>query len=110
LSVRRNNWKYSNVLSKNLNLIQQNRRNMSTNNEDHSVEIYAGDMIGAGMVKSLLENAEIKAYLKDEIIGTLTSWIAAPGGAGAIKVLISSADYDRAKRIVDQYYDSLKEE
>jgi hypothetical protein len=31
----------------------------------------------------------------------IAPWVITPGGAGAIKVLVSSTDYDKAKEIVD---------
>jgi hypothetical protein len=74
------------------------------------IEIFAGTLWQAGMVKSLLEDSGIQAFIADEIIGTLNPWWTAPGSAGAIKVCISSADYNNAKKIVDQYEQNLKEE
>jgi len=59
------------------------------------------------MVQSILESAEIKAYLKDEIMGTLNPWWVAPGGAGAVKVVISNLDYERAKLIVEEYQKNI---
>ena len=75
--------------------------------ETHFVEIYAGNILEAGMVQSILESAEIKAYLKDEIMGTLNPWWVAPGGAGAVKVVISNLDYERAKLIVEEYQKNI---
>jgi hypothetical protein len=82
---------------------------MKTDKGIELVEIFAGTTWQAGMVKSLLENAEIEAFLKDVIIGTLNPWWTDPGGAGPIKVLVSSSDYDKAKMIVDEYEKNLKD-
>lgn len=60
------------------------------------------------MVKSLLENVDIKTFLNDEIIGTLSPWWTAPGGAGSVKVIVSKSDFDKAKLIVDEYEKNLK--
>ena len=79
---------------------------MSTNEENKPIEIFAGNIFEAGMVKSLLENSGIKAYLKDEIMGTLSPWWVTPGGAGAVKVIISNLDFEKAKLIVDEYYNN----
>jgi hypothetical protein len=73
------------------------------------VEVFAGTAWQAGMVKSLLENAEIEAFLVDEIIGTLSPWWTAPGGAGSVRVSVSSRDFKEAKSIVDQYLENTKE-
>lgn len=76
---------------------------MTTKKEFDLVEIFAGSPIDAEIVKSLLLDAEIEAFLKDENIGTIASWHVAAGGAGAVKVIISSLDYDSAKLIVEDY-------
>jgi hypothetical protein len=71
------------------------------------VEVFSGTTLEAGIVKSLLENAEIEAFLMDEIIGTLTPWWTAPGGAGAVRVFVSSRDYNTAKEIVEEYIKNI---
>ena len=68
-----------------------------------SVMVFAGTATQAAMVKSLLENAEIQAFLKDEIFGTLEPWVADAGGAGPVKVIVSSADAERAQQVVEEY-------
>ncbi len=67
------------------------------------VVVFAGNSIEVSLVKNLLENAGIQAYLQDEIQGMIAPWVISPGGAGAIKILVSSADYVKAKEIVDDY-------
>jgi len=83
---------------------------MKTDKESIPVEIFAGTAWQAGMVKSLLENAAINSFLKDELIGTLNPWYAAPGGAGAVKVFVSELDYDQALAIAEEYQRNLKDE
>jgi hypothetical protein len=83
---------------------------MKTDNKIEPIEIFAGTTWQAGMVKSLLENAEVEAFLKDQIIGTLSPWWSAPGGAGSVKVYIANTDYEKAKLIVDEYENNLKED
>ena len=76
---------------------------MITDNGIKPIEVFAGTAMQASMVKSLLENAEIEAFLKDENIGTLNPWHAAPGGAGAVKVFVSSMEYEKARHVVEDY-------
>ncbi len=77
-------------------------------NENDPIEIFAGNMVEAGMVKSLLENAEIHAFLKDELMGTLNPWYVSAGGVGSVKIVVSYRDYPRAKLIVDEYDHNIK--
>ena len=83
---------------------------MKTKNEFEPVEVFAGTAIQASLVKSLLENAEIEAYLKDEFTGVLYPWHTTPGGVGAVKVFVSSADQQKAHFVVDEYESNMKEE
>ena len=71
------------------------------------VEVFAGSALQANMVKSILEDAEIEAFLKDEFSGTLYPWHSAGGGAGAVKVFVSSLVYDQARSLVDEYESNL---
>ena len=72
------------------------------------VEIFAGTAVQASLIKSLLENAEVEAYLKDEFTGVLYPWHTSPGGVGAVKVFVSGADQEKAKMVVEEYEKSLK--
>jgi hypothetical protein len=44
---------------------------------------------------------------KDKIIGSINPWHAAPGGAGAVKVFVSSIDFEMAKQIVSEYESNM---
>jgi hypothetical protein len=80
---------------------------MNADKEINPVEVFAGTAMQASMVRSLLENAEIEAYLKDEFTGVIAPWHSTPGGAGAVKVFVSSVDYERAQQVVDEYERNL---
>jgi len=82
---------------------------MENDKKVRPVKVFAGTAMQANMVKSLLENAEIEAFIKDEYIGTLNPWHASPGGVGAVKVYVSDLDYERAKIVVVEYEDNLKD-
>jgi len=79
---------------------------MKTDKENKPLEVFAGTAVQATLVKSLLENAEIDAYLKDEFTGVLYPWHTSPGGVGAVKVVVSGVDYERARMVVDEYESS----
>jgi hypothetical protein len=78
---------------------------MKTDKETEPVEIFSGTSMQVGLVKSLLDNAEIEAFVKDEVLGTLTSL----GGAGPSSIFVSNLDYDNAKAIVDEYERNIKD-
>jgi hypothetical protein len=81
---------------------------MDPNNEIVPVEVFSGSIWEVEMVKSLLENAEIETFLQDENTGTLAPWYTAGGGAGSVKVIVSSVDFDKARSIVLEYEENLR--
>lgn len=76
---------------------------MNTGNEIYPVEVFDGNDWEASMVKSLLDNAEIDAFMKDEKMGVLAPWNVAGGGAGSVKIFVSNVDFEKAKEVVDDY-------
>jgi len=76
---------------------------MKTDNEIYPVEVFDGNDWEASMVKSLLDNAEIESFIKDEKMGVLAPWNVAGGGAGSVKIFVSNIDYEKAKEVVDEY-------
>lgn len=72
--------------------------------------VFFGTEWEAGLVKTMLEDEGIKVFLKDEIRGTYAPWQVTPGGTGAVKVVVSSDDLERAKEIVEYYQQNIKKE
>ncbi|MBA4408121.1 MAG: DUF2007-related protein [Bacteroidota bacterium] len=82
---------------------------MKADQEIYLVEVFDVNQWQASLVKSLLDNAEIESFLKDERMGVLVPWNVAGGGAGAVKIFVSSVDYKRAKEVIDQYEKAEKD-
>ena len=67
--------------------------------------MFAGTPVETTVLKGLLEDAGIAAFLKDEMMGGIAPWYVAPGGAGAVKVVIANADVAKAAPIVLDFLD-----
>ncbi|MGE4568749.1 MAG: DUF2007 domain-containing protein [Bacteroidales bacterium] len=68
-----------------------------------SAVVFSGAGWETGLVKSLLDNAEIDAY----IFGGLRSVFAPMGaafGSEQMHIMVAASDLDRAKEVVDQYF------
>jgi len=76
---------------------------MNKDQEIYPVEVFDGNDWEASMVKSLLDNAEIESFIKDEKMGVLAPWNVAGGGAGSVKIFVSNVDYEKAKEVIAQY-------
>jgi hypothetical protein len=79
---------------------------MKTKKDNDIIEVFAGTSIDAEIVRSLLEDSDIKTFLKDDNMGTIAPWHVSAGGAGAVKIIINSNDYDKAKLIIEKYEES----
>jgi hypothetical protein len=75
------------------------------NDQDPVIEVFSGTLWEAEMIRSLLENAEIASFLKNNVV---SSYAFEPTPSGEVKVMISGSDLVRAKEIVDGYYANLK--
>jgi len=78
------------------------------NEVNNPVEVFSGTAWEAAVVKSLLENAEIEVFLKDEIRGTMAPWHISPGGTDAVTVVVASGDLANAKQVVEEYIANRK--
>jgi hypothetical protein len=71
------------------------------------VEIYEGTLFECQVIKNLLENEGIESDLNNEIIGTRGGNVFRP--AGGVKIIVSDYNYDKAKKIVDEFEKSRQE-
>ena len=67
------------------------------------VVVFAGASMEAEIVRNMLQNSGIMAFLKDQNVGTLAPWYTSPGGAGAVKIVVNDYDYEEAKAIIEAY-------
>lgn len=76
---------------------------MKTENEISPVEVFDGTQWQAMLVKSLLDNAEIESFIRDSRMGVLAPWNVDAGGAGPVKIFVSSFDAEKAREVITQY-------
>jgi len=76
---------------------------MKDQDDRKPVVVYSGSPWEVELVRSLLENAEIEAYLQDENLGTMAPFYTAPGGAGSVKVVVPSQDYEQARQVIEEF-------
>ncbi len=76
---------------------------MDPEQEIYPVVVFEGNEWEASLVKSLLENAEIETFYRNETLGVLAPWQVAPGGADSVKIIVSNLDFEKAKEVVDEF-------
>jgi hypothetical protein len=81
--------------------------NAPENKEEKPIEVFTGTAWECGLVQSLLENAEITAFVYYGGRGTLAPWNTV-GSVPRNRIAVSSEDFVKAKQVVDQYYEAMK--
>lgn len=69
------------------------------------IEVFSGTVWEAGLMKSLFENAEIKSFLKNNVLNT---YAYEPITSEGVKVMIFNTDRERALEIVATYFKNKK--
>jgi hypothetical protein len=79
---------------------------MTTKNEIQLMEVFSGELWKATMIKNVLEDNNIQVFLQNSLMGVIEPWVVSPGGFEPVKVVVSSADYDKALALVEEYNQS----
>jgi hypothetical protein len=82
---------------------------MKSNKEIETIEIYSGTSLDAAFLKTMLEDAGIRAFLKDDNMGTIAPFQVSGGGAGAVKIVINAENYEEANKIVERFEEGRQE-
>ncbi len=75
---------------------------MNKADDSQAVLVFTGHAWEADMVKNILENEGIRAYLNNEFVGTLAPFYSTPG-MGAVRVVVLGADAEKARAIVADF-------
>lgn len=73
-----------------------------TKDEVKPVVVFSGLPWEAEMVKNILENENIEAFLNNEILGTVAPFYSS-SGLGSVKVVVSNFDFEKAKLLVEEF-------
>ncbi|MGE5316812.1 MAG: putative signal transducing protein [Chloroflexota bacterium] len=70
------------------------------------MEVFAGELWKATMIKNVLEDNNIQAFLENSLMGVLEPWVVTPGGYQPVKVVVSNIDYDKAMQLIGEFNQS----
>ncbi len=71
--------------------------------ENELIIVYSTDSVEAEMLKGYLEANGINVFLKDQFLGTLAPFQAAPGGAGAVKIVVHKNNLEKARDLINKF-------
>ncbi len=75
-------------------------------NQIKPVEVFSGELWQATMIKNVLEDNEIQAFLRNELMSNIEPWVVQAGGFNSVKVIVSSLDYDLSMKLIEEYNNS----
>ena len=78
---------------------------MNEMNHNAVVEIFSGTSWEAEMVRSLLSDAGIPSFIKNNVLG---NYLIDPIMASGVKVMILESDLEEATRVVQWYYERMR--
>lgn len=82
---------------------------MKTQKEPTPVVLFSGNAWHTSLLKSMLEEAGIETFLKDELMGSRNPYGVNSNFISDVKVVVSSLDYDKARAIADEFEKNLLE-
>ena len=71
--------------------------------ENDLIEVFTAELWKAEMIKNILEDNGIYAFIKNEYIGSIVPWYISAGGGPSISVFISKEYYKKAITLIEEF-------
>jgi hypothetical protein len=81
---------------------------MSHSDDSDLITVFTGTLFEASLVEGLLKNEGIPAFLKDATQNRGVMFLSS--FQGGVKVTVSGRDFERAAKVVEAYFRSLKDD
>ncbi|MGV8879973.1 MAG: putative signal transducing protein [Sphingobacteriaceae bacterium] len=79
---------------------------MANQQEIKLVEVFAGELWQATMIQHVLEDNGVDVHLENALMGTIEPQMISAGGLNPIKIIVSDANYDLARKLIDEFNQS----
>ncbi len=76
---------------------------MENQNDIKSVEVFSGALWQSTTVQNILIDNNIKAFLENELMGTVAPWRVSAGGFNPVRVIVSNLDYEAAIKLIEEF-------
>ncbi|MEI6677160.1 MAG: DUF2007 domain-containing protein [Mariniphaga sp.] len=77
-------------------------------NEDEMVEVFAGELWEATLIRELLEDNGIEAYLENEVMGNIAPWYITSGGTAPVTIKILQSDLEFSRELIEGFQHQKK--
>jgi hypothetical protein len=65
--------------------------------------VFDGAYFESMNVRNILETNEIAVYVQNEYMSTIEPWVVTSGGLNPVKLQVDETDFDKAKKIIEDY-------
>lgn len=79
---------------------------MSQQAESEFITLFTGEVWQAKMIQSVLEQNEIFATIKNELMSSIEPWAISSGGVTPAELLVSAKNYDEALKLLEEFNNS----
>lgn len=70
------------------------------------VEIYSGELWQSAVIKDLLEDNGIQAFIENELMGNIAPWQISAGGVASVNIKVLTSDFVLAKALISEFNNS----
>jgi hypothetical protein len=67
------------------------------------IVVFSGSYFEAMNVRNLLESKGISVFSQNEYMSNIEPWVVTSGGVNPVKLQIDEADFDEAKKTIEDY-------
>jgi len=71
--------------------------------ENETIEVFAGELWKAEMIKEILEDNGIYSFIKNEYIGSIAPWYISGGGSSPVSVCVSIKYQTKAIELIEEF-------
>ncbi len=75
-------------------------------NEEKVVEVFSGELWKATMIKTMLDDNCIPAFLNNEYLGAVAPYMVDAGGMPDVKVIVESKQQEEALKLINEFNNS----
>ena len=73
------------------------------------ITIFSGEFFEVISIRNLLESMNIKVFTINEQMSCIKPWIVSPGGVKPMTLKVKDEDFDKAKKLIDDYNKGILE-
>jgi hypothetical protein len=67
------------------------------------INVFSGDLIESKNIQNLLESENLEVFAVNQYMSSIEPWALTPGGFKPVTLKVNDLDFEKAKKIVEDY-------